>query len=285
MERWLVWLANTVAPETRTNYAYHVRGLVKWLEGRGTELEWATTEQLLEYAAEARERWSPSTVKGAVCAMRSFYWWRFRDASPAQFVPLPAVPRRKQRYPSAESLGLVLASCDTATARGRRDVALLYLMLDTGLRASEVCRLRLDCVDLAVRTLSVVIKGGNEAAGAFGEVTANALMGWLADRARWARPDCATLFCSVGGNAPGGALTRDGLRAIFRRMATAAGLVGFSPHDMRRAFCVGMLRRGAPTELVRRAGRWANVAIVQRYSDDLNASDVAGYSPVDGLFA
>lgn len=280
MDDWRIWLKNTVADETGRSYVYHVERFRGWL---GRDLDGVTREELLAYAAGLRERWAPATVKGAVCALRSYYGFRFGERSPARGVPLPKLPQKKQRCPSAQDLLKVLAGCDTMTRKGRRDLGLLYVMLDTGLRASEICRLRCADVDLGARRLVVRVKGGDDGVGVFGIVTANALLGWLADRPAVARAGVDNLFVSVGGLTPGRALCRDGLRAVFRRLGTAAGLAGFSPHDLRRAFCVGMLRRGAPLELVRRAGRWSNFQIMQRYADDLSAADVAGYAVVDGL--
>lgn len=290
MDRWLIWLRNTVSDQTLTGYSYHVTRLSKWLAARGMELDRASGDDLLAYAAELRDNparggagWRPATVKAAVNSIRSYYAWRFGEKSPAKVVPIPHVPRRRQRYPSQDALLSVLASCDLATPKGRRDLALLYLLLDTGLRASEVCRLRLADVDLESRRLHVAVKGGDEGVGVFGATTANAVLGWLAVRPAVARPDAPTLFVSVGGTSPGAPLTRDGLRAIFRRLGKGAGLSGFSPHDMRRAFAVGMIRLGAPEPLAMLAGRWRDRRSFQRYLDDLSADDLAPYSPVEGL--
>jgi integrase len=58
--------------------------------------------------------------------------------------------------PAAEARRLV-AGCDTATGPGRRDAAVLLVLVRLGLRASEVARLELD--DIVWRRGEITIKG------------------------------------------------------------------------------------------------------------------------------
>ncbi len=65
----------------------------------------------------------------------------YLDQSPFRGVKNIRLPRRVVRPFSAEELGQLLAACGDEPV-GARDRALVYTLLDTGLRCSEVVRLR-----------------------------------------------------------------------------------------------------------------------------------------------
>lgn len=222
--------------------------------------------------------------KRSVAAQRSFFRYICGRKSPAAALPAPKVKRRAQRVLDWDQAGAVLATCETTTAKGLRDLALLCLLIESGLRAAEVCRLEVAKLDLTRRRLSVVTKGGHEGVGAFDALTAEYLAGWLQARAAIALPDCRTVFCSVGGLTRGGPLTPRGLRQLLAGIGKAAGLpAGLSPHDLRRSCATLKTRLGAPSRVVQVGGRWANLREVERYTATISLDDFAGYSPVGHL--
>lgn len=283
---WTNWLlAQGKSSTTVRGYQWELRRLAKALGEvapaavRAADLTRALAERRLAGVSEA-------TMKRSIAAYRSFFGYICGRKSPAAGLKFPTVRRRRQRTLDDDQAMSVLAVCDTSTARGVRDLGLLTLLLDTGLRASEVCRLKLADVDFERRVLSVRIKGGDEAQAVFSASTGQYLTQWLGHRARLAQAGTETLFCAVGGSRKikGAPLTADGLRAIFRDLGKRAGLLkGFSPHDLRRTFATLATRRGAPSRVVQVAGRWSNLAMVERYTGAISAADFEPYSPVEGL--
>ena len=157
---------------------------------------------------------------------------------------------------------------------------MLMLMIDTGLRASEVCSLTLSKLNMEERSFRVKIKGGGWGTGVFTETTKKWLEEWIRLREKIARPKVQNVFVSVKGIKPGTAITRDGLRSIFRKLGQRSDLGLISPHDMRRTFATLAIRNGAPTRLVQVAGRWRNIREVERYTRAIRAEDIAPYSPI-----
>lgn len=279
---WLNWLRTAgKSPMTVLAYEWEMRGLVKRWPMRGA-LQF-TRNDLTTYLGERRLNGAGEcAVKRGVAAFRSFFGWccGTQSESPALGVPFPKVKWRLQRTPSAAELLAVLAVCD-GSARGVRDRAVLLLALDTGLRESELCRLRVLDVEMDRRRLVVQVKGGDDGEAVFSTETRSALVEWLVVRGDRAAPE---MFVSVGGKRPGSAVTPSGLRVMFRYMWKRAGLTrGFSPHDMRRAFATMAHRLGAPSRLVQVAGRWEDLRMVERYTASLTAEDFDPYSPVRGL--
>ncbi len=72
--------------------------------------------------------------------------------------------------------------------------------MDNGLRIAELCSLQLLDVGLENRKIRVVVKGGDQKPGWFGETTKERSIFWL--RVRLAAPGVHSLFARVGGVTP-----------------------------------------------------------------------------------
>ena len=220
---WLNWLKMHVSKETVKNYEYQVRQIVLLAPERGVD-EW-TTAQLLEYIANRSkpglvvDRSEPgmgeAMQKQAVSALRSFFGYVRPGQSPAKALPMPKIHRRKQRTLDAEKALKVLASCDTSTDTGTHDLAIMSLMLDSGVSSSDLCRLKLRKMELVRRRFEGGTKGGKEEVGVFSRTTAANIGRWLSVREKYVQPGVEALFVSFGGTHPGMALTSAGLRRLF----------------------------------------------------------------------
>ncbi len=280
---WINWLRLSGRSETTiAAYRWEIARLQAWR----ADVEPLQPSDLLAYLADRRllrgrkeEHLSMSALKRTVNALRSYYG--FIGSTSAAALPLPRPKLRVQRTLKFDQARALLAVCDTSTPKGKRDLALLTLMLDTGLRAAEVCRLRIDQIDVAAQTLHVVCKGGADEAGAFSVETANNLSAWLATRAALA---CGpAVFISFNPENYGGPLTTSGLRCLFRALGKRAGLPHLSPHDLRRTFATLTTLLGAPGRIVQKAGRWHDLKLVERYTQAITAEEIAPYSPVSSL--
>jgi integrase len=283
---WVDWLRIDSAPTTVAAYEWELRHFEKWALSHELEVLSATKTDLARYLADRRvlQHASDATVRRSVNALRAFYKFSLGSKSPARTIKPPSPKKRKQRTLNWSQALDVMAACDTSNALGRRNLALICLGLDSGLREAELCRLSIAQLDLEAFRLTVRVKGGNDGDGIFGPHTVAALSSWLADRPAYAAPGVDTVFVSIGGDTPGRAITPSGLRCIFRRIGRQAGLEqGFSPHDLRRSFATMSHQLGAPTRIVQVAGRWSDLQMVERYTQALSVSDMAPYSPVSHI--
>ena len=177
---------------------------------------------------------------------------------------------------NAEEVRKLVSSLSTTTARGQRDLVMVLLMLDTGLRAHEVCRLKARHVNLSERTLQVQTKGGKWRSKVFSDVTGAFMAAYLEDF-RQGNRGVEEVFVSIGGIRPGTALSKDGLRSIFRTLGRMARIESLSPHVLRRTFATLAFLNGAPTRLIQEAGGWSTLAQVERYMQSLRPEDFDGY--------
>jgi integrase/recombinase XerD len=192
---------------------------------------------------------SPASVRRYGCAVRSFLRYCYlvglveRDLSAAA---LPVSGRRRSLLPQGitpTEARLLLRACDRRRGSGRRDHAVIVLMLRLGLRAREVATLRLDDLDWRAGQLTVHGKGGRVDQLPLPADVGEAIVAYL----RRGRPRDATVrevFLRV--TPPEVAMTRGGVTAIVASAARRAGLGVVRAHRLRHTAATDMLRAGAP---------------------------------------
>jgi site-specific recombinase XerD len=287
-------------PGTVEKYGWHLERLAEWLAERHVTRPGQMTRLLLrEWGAGLFDRWGASTVKQATCAARAFLKYlreeKLLDEPLADCLKLPKVESGEQRVLDIQEVQTVLASFAPDRALDVRDLAIISLLVDSGLRAAELCRLKesdlrfgVQLYDpetnqiVTVNVLSVVRKGKKRKQPAyFGEETAERIKAWLKVRPQLARPEAEELFVSQGGLKPGTHLTRDGLRAIIRTVAQRAGVKHFSPHALRRSFACLLVFAGANSRTIQLYGNWSNLKEVETYTQSLQAGgQYPRYSPM-----
>lgn len=137
--------------------------------------------------------------KRKLSALKSFYNYFFTaeliQTNPAALVPLPKLHEKEIVRLDADEVAMLLDQVedgDKLTKRELfyhqktriRDVALLTLLLGTGIRVSECVGLDLNDVDFKNNGIKIRRKGGNETAVYFGDEVQDALLDYLEQRRR-----------------------------------------------------------------------------------------------------
>jgi integrase len=261
------WSPNTVEKYKRS---------IKLLLVDHPDLKNLTSTSFREWIMKAK--WNSSTQWVIYCAIRGFIRYQYGSTHPALKLRIKRHDSGPQRTLSMDQVKSLLSSFDTTTIKGIRDLALCTLLLDSGLRASEVCRLEIKYLNLEERRFTVLIKGQKWGEGVFSEETSRFLSAWLS--LRKARPGINTVFVSVGGTIRGKSLTRNGLQVIMRSWAKQSRINKLSPHDLRRTFATQATRLGSPARILQAAGRWSNITMVERYTRAIEQADFTPYFPV-----
>jgi site-specific recombinase XerD len=271
------------ATRTLAVYGLEVKKLAAWCAPR--DVATLTRDELEQYLLERKRGGMGASGLGViVCACKSFYHFTGAHEVVAGLKSPPVKGRLQRTLTEAEALA-VIASLDSSTVIGKRDLAIIGFLLATGLRASEVCNLRLADVDITARTFSVLVKGGNIEQGVFDEHVAALLESWLAVRPTVARPETDTVFVSIhrAEAKRGHKLTREGIKLLCKRLAQRAGVRHFSPHALRRTFATLATENGCPTRLLQDAGRWKSLVMVETYTRALRLRAFEKYSPLAHL--
>lgn len=236
-----------------------------------------TAADLIRFVS--KPEWDSSTRYTALCACRKFIAWRHGAKHPALDARLKRSKPKMQRVLTMDKALELLASFDPSTPTGARDLALAALMLDTGLRCSEICKIDIGDVDLIERRLQVIVKGGQWQAAVFSQQTAMYISAWLSFRPSGRS---STLFVSFHARRKGYPLTREGLQGIVKVWGNRLS-IKLSPHDFRRTFATLSTLFGAPSRVVQVAGRWSSLDMVQHYTASLAADAITPYLPVGNL--
>lgn len=172
----------------------------------------------------------------------------------------PHVPEQPVPLLTTEEVGRLLSVCKGRSFEALRDTALIRLLLDTGLRCSELVGIGLDDIDFTARTILVTGKGRRDRTVVFGDEPAEAIRRYLRARSAHSRKDAMALF--VG---PKGPLTDSGVRQLLERRGKEARVPGVHPHRFRHQFAHDWMSAGGnETDLMRLAG-WRSRAMVARY--------------------
>lgn len=264
-----VWLgrANTLA--TRRSYASAIRSFAAELMVALSEVR--EVHVIAFKAAMVSRRLSHRTVRQRIIIIAAFFTWAIEAGhhpgpNPAAGVPLPRVGR--------DPAGLALDG-DQVEALARateaaRDRALVWLLADGGLRASELCGLQERDVFLQKEDGSVVAasvhvrrgKGGRARDVDLGEDAAAELVQYLAAGPR-VRGLTRPLFQWLDGSGKG--IGYHTVYRVVREAAAAAGLGHVAPHDLRRSQITMALDNGTPAPVVQRQAGHRTMEQTVRY--------------------
>jgi site-specific recombinase XerD len=216
-------------------------------DGRA-DLGHLTAADVVSFVAARCPHQNHHTAGLTVTALRSLLGFLHVEGivgqSLAAYVPSVAC-RRLAGLPKgldADQVRRLLASCDRRTANGRRDFAVLTLLVRLGLRAGEVATLRLDDIDW--RSGEIVVRGK---ASSIERLPLPADVGdAIAAYLRRGRPKSARgreVFMRF--LAPHHALTSGGVTQIVAAAGRRAGLGLLHAHRLRHTAASLMLRAGA----------------------------------------
>jgi len=146
----------------------------------------------------------------------------------------------------------------------------ITLMLDTGLRVSELCSLNRSDVDIADTSATVIDgKGGRDRMVLFTEDTVTALQAYAPIRGNIVerRPPEATHMDALLLNRRGRRLTPRAVQKMMDTLADAADIprTKLSPHTLRHNFATGLLERGADLVSIQRLLGHSNIATTRIY--------------------
>lgn len=193
----------------------------------------------------------------------------------APTITQPKLPRIVLPALTERQVKAVLRECD------ERDKAIVLTILDSGVRASELCALNVEDVDLATGTVLVRRgKGAKTRVTFVGVRTRKAISHYLTER--HTRPD-EPLFLSKN---DGARLTLSGIVQLMKRLRQVADVDVLTAHALRRTFAITALRGGMDIHVLAKLMGHADLQVLWRYldivEDDLKAAHVNA-SPVDRL--
>ena len=251
------------------------RLLNKWIEYEGDKdiseiepgairnyLAWLRTDYKPQRYNGKSHPLSPKTIRNIWVTISSFFKWaciEFEIPNPMRDIPAPRYQKPPvESYTKTEVEVLLKACAQTRKANthlrssfsysrptGTRDRAIILTLLDTGLRAMELCSLKISDMNLKTGRVTVThgvvggAKGGKGRTVFLGKVARRAVWRYLANRED--RDDTESpLFLTTDDRK----MTPNGLRLLIKHLAEKADVSKAYPHKFRHTFAITYLRSG-----------------------------------------
>lgn len=221
--------------------------LSEWVKQHGLDLHHLSAADVSHFLARECPRRSVAGARRLMSVTRSLLRYLhvvgLIDTSLVSAVPSIA-DLRDHTLPQgleAATVARLLSSCDRRRAVGRRDHAMLLLMVRLGLRAGEVAALRLDDLDWHQGEMLIRGKGRRQERLPLPADIGTALAAYL----RHSRPSSADRRVFLRAIAPAGALTAQAVNAVVRDACVRVGIPRVGPHRLRHTAATEMLRSGA----------------------------------------
>jgi integrase/recombinase XerD len=271
LERYLDYLVveRGLSPNTISAYRSDLNRLQKVL-GPNKRLERAGKEDLLDALNRMRvEGRAPRSVARWTVAVKGFFAYLLGEGvltkDPAANLESPRVWRALPKVLSFAEVEALLAAPARDDALGLRDAAMMEVLYATGLRVSELLRLRLGDLHLDAGYLRCWGKGSKERVVPLGSEADATLQAYLAN----ARPALLgrrrTDYLFV--NLRAGAISRQGFWKIIKKYGRKAGIrTPLSPHVVRHSFATHLLENGADLRAVQIMLGHADISTTQIYT-------------------
>jgi site-specific recombinase XerD len=262
--------ARGLAPRTINEYCKDTEYFLHTLsKGNKINICHIHPKDIIQFILESSRNKSASRVQHFTYPLRSFF--RFLTQTQqlkedlANFVPTVA-NRKKSSYPQVllpNEITKLLQSCDRHQPAGIRSFAILMLMVNLGLRSSEVCNLKLKDINWDKGEIVIRGKGGEARFPIFKEL-GKALVAYL----KRGRPICECKHFFIRLVQPLHGFTSSCVRAILRSVLKQAGL---NPkikgaHLLRHSFATQLLEQGASLEEIGMVLRHKDVGTTAVYA-------------------
>lgn len=263
------------SPKTVSIYTGAVHKLITWVGEHAPDVEsWddLRAEHVNAFTAHILAAGhSAAYASNLYRAIQQFVKWALVEEemtrSPLTGTASPQVPEQPVPVLTAEQLRALLRACEGKDFMSRRDMAIVRLFADTGIRLAELAGLRVEDVDLDHREAVVLGKGRRRRTVVYGHKATLALDRYLRVRAAQRRADLPELWLSTTGRAGHGPMTASGIYQMLERRGQAAGVDGLHPHVLRHTWAHFARLEGRlhDDEVMRLAG-WRSRSMLNRYA-------------------
>ncbi len=263
-------IERNLAPNTVESYGRDLAKFRAFCAAEGVDtLEQVESRTVLAFIIElSTKKMSARTQARNLVALRGLFKHmrreRLMDVDPTAAVELPRAGRKLPETLSMDEVERFLAAPDPESRLGPRDIAMLELLYATGLRASELCGLRMDELNLDHGYVSATGKGRKQRLVPVGESALEALRRYL-ERGREPLDRKRSPYLFLTQRA--GPMTRQGFWKMVRKYARAAGITkDLYPHMLRHSFATHLLEHGADLRSVQAMLGHADISTTQIYT-------------------
>lgn len=263
-------------PKTVQTYTRALRQFANWTRANG--IQRPTFEDIKAYREELMQTHKPTTVQAYIFTVRRFFEWTESVGlypNVAGKIKGARIDREhKKDYLTSEQVKAVMQGIDRTTLQGKRNYAIVALMITGGLRDIEVARATVE--DLRTSGNNTVLflqgKGRDEKTDyvIIPEQTERAIREYLRERGKTMPTD--PLFTSLSNNSTGKAMTTRSISEVAKQSMVQAGYDSerLTAHSMRHtAVTLALIANGGNIQEAQQFARHADISTTMIYAHNL----------------
>ncbi len=278
--------SQNLSPATLEFYRCKLKDFTAFCQGRAIRnITQITANDLRLYMLHLEETGhNPGGCHSFYRTIRAFLnWWEVEVEpegwkNPIRKTKAPKVDVAPLEPVKVEVTRALLNACRRGTFYGDRNYAILLMLMDTGLRASELLSINLDNVNLITGKVMVTKTKSRKFRNVFlGKRTRRALRAYLKHRSSG-----DALWTMKGGQR----LTYAGLKNMLKGLSKTAGVKPPSLHSFRRFFALEALRNGMDIFSLQLLMGHSDLQILRKYLKQTDADIKLAHEksgPVDNL--
>jgi integrase/recombinase XerD len=259
-----------LSPNTVEAYERDIGEFIGFLKEKRLSLQMVERKELMMFLQGLYQRLSARSVMRKIVSLRSFYRFLLLDGfvshDPTETLESPKTWKALPKYLTEEEVEKLLAQPNLGSPHGSRDRAMLEVMYATGLRVSELIRLRTEDVNFEVGFVRTLGKGSKERIVPIGEAAIHHLKNYLGEaygHFKAKKPTTPYLFLTQRG----GAMSRQYFWMVVEKYGKKIGLSkGLSPHVLRHSFATHLLSNGADLRAVQLMLGHSDISTTQIYT-------------------
>ena len=258
-----------LAPNSLSSYRGDLRHFGHWLGEQPLDLENVERIHIVRYFQALRTAGiSARSVARALAALRGLFRFlvseRHLKRDPTENIENPKLWTTLPKSLQPSEVEALLRAPDVATPEGLRDAAMLELLYATGLRVSELIRVKIEDLVMDAGFLRTIGKGSKERIVPFGDAARDAVVAYVErGRAHFVKRPDPYLFLSNRGRP----MSRQSFWMKIVRYARQADIrAHISPHVLRHSFATHLLENGADLRSVQLMLGHSDISTTQIYT-------------------
>ena len=242
-------------------YDGNITRFIAYLEEQGldTDTSSISKEQIQKYILYLRntKKWAKTahiksgeylvskSIQTYIRALKAWAAWMesegYVEEGTSVMIKLPKATKRLKEILSEEEIQDIMKFLEAKPENHYRDLLIIMILLECGLRLEEVTKLKLKNIDLKQNTMKVLGKGDKERIVSYGVNLQRTIFKYInQERPEPANKRVESLFLKNDGTA----ITQDTVKQLFRRIKEKTEMDKLHPHLCRHTYCTMYLANG-----------------------------------------
>jgi integrase/recombinase XerD len=258
------WLRNQGKAEGTINtYIEVVNKFKKWLDKQGYKFDEISEVHLQSFIRYLEEDKSPSTVEKYFAALRVYL--RFLGSPNIMLNVVRKTKEQKYITPTFLKLSEQMEILNKIKTDGNlRNISIIYLLLHTGIRVSELCNLNLSDIISSDEQSTIIIRNNRTEIDRMIPLSSEAKSHLFSYIDTLNHNETNAVFSSNGN-----------IRMTTRAVQYVLKKYDINPHKLRHTFCYSLINNGVDVGTVANLAGHKDINITKRYlkDSDMNLMD------------